>query len=194
MSFRTVVIRWFDPLNKDIEDPTAFEIVNFNYQVTNLPIAGLSEDLEVFVYEEPFPQPPIDWRTHYLATHEGMYDEFSVEWPTNRLWKKTYEVLERSKEELKVSVDDEKYFANDQLFPIQKQMEYLAMYAAGIKRLVQNQTIPAALQDIFDKADAKIELIYQNHLLALQKKADIEAENPVDLDAGWENVDPETQV
>lgn len=194
MSFRTIVIRWFDPLNKDIEDPTAFEIVNFDYQVLSLPISGLAEDLEVFVFEEPFPQPPIDDRTHFLESHEGMYDEFSIEWPTNRLWKKTYQVVERSKDELKISVDDEKYNANNQLFPIQKQIEYLAMYAAGIKRLVQNQNIPVELQNIFDKADAKIELIYQNHLLALQKKADVEAENPVDLDAGWENVDPETEI
>ena len=181
-----VLVRWTDPQNKDYNNPGAIQILNSNAILTSPNVIGLDPDLEYFVKREPFPYPNVDHRIQAVKTSEWIFDEQDTEYPELKVWKKTYETIARSKDEIKDAVEEEEANANNVMFPYKNVMKYIGLYAAIVRREAKGLSITAKQQEILDKVEAKLEKLWNNHILREQKNADIDSENPIDVDYGWE--------
>jgi hypothetical protein len=173
------------------EDNTEFTVVNFNYNPLSLPIQGLSENMEVLVKREPYAIPEYDPRLKRLVTSYDISEEYDTEHPTSRMWVKTYSLLDRSTDEKIISVSEAENDANYQVFPTQDHFKYMVLAIAIIDRKASGMTISAAQQTLLNRVQNRATKIWQNHVISQQKAAAIEAAQEVDLDEGWENIDPE---
>lgn len=185
-----MLIKWNDINDKVLNDPSKFIIIH--EKVTSPSLVGLDPDLEYFAERIPYERPVTDLRLAYIQEVLTMTED--IETSTNcRFYDITFNVIERTIFEKKASVDDMKNQANFQVFPSSKHLEYLAMYAAIIRRQLNNQNITPEMNSLVAKVEAKITKIWANHIEALDKKAAINASAQINLDEGWETVDPETE-
>ena len=190
MASRYMLIRWNDVNDKVLNDTSKFVIINDN--VINPSLIGLSPDLEYFAERIPFAYPKLDIRLAYPQETITMTED--VESSTLcRYYDKTWEVIERSLFEKHASIDNEKNNANFGVFPLEKQLEYLAMYAAIIRRELKNQNVTTEMAALANKVEAKVTKIWANHIEALDKKLAADNAQQINLDEGWENIDPETE-
>jgi hypothetical protein len=81
--------------------------------------------------------------------------------------------------------------ANYKVFPNNKQLKYIVLSLAIIDRKASGLTISPKQQAILDKLQAKAQKIWTNHIAGETKATAVTAGQLVDLDAGWESVDPE---
>ena len=191
-SFRTIVVEWDDTVTvRDVENLNSYRIVNNNYLVNSLPVLGLSPELEVFVYKQLSEMPPVDYRLYNVLVQEGCIDSLDATWPTNRIYARQFSIIERDSAGLFESVEQEENLANAGVFPYEKQLKYMAMYLGILDRKIDGLAIPVKLQLLKPKMDAKIELIYQNYINALNKIQAIKDEENMDIDLGWNISDPE---
>lgn len=193
MSIPCVLIQWLNAADKDVTDPAKYLILNNDYKPVQLPVQGLSPELEVFVKYTPFPRPIEDPRLVVIEEIEGPVDEMDETHTSNRKWVKTFNVKERTADDKKSSVDEAKSDANLGVFPPKKHLEYLTLYAVISRREARGLTITPAQQLILDKFEAKASRIWFNHINALAKKADIDSSQAIDLDSNWETIDPEDE-
>lgn len=185
MTIPCVVIQWEDA------EKTRFSVVNYDFNVTFLPVIGLDPNLEILVKRTPFGVPAHDTRLKVLVTSQNLLDQFDAEYPTQRIWQTTYSLQDRSPEEKCESVCELENDANYKVFPNKKQLKFLTLALAIIDRKADGLTITAKQQGILDKLQTKAQKFWTNHLLCADKKAAITAGQECDLDAGWENADPE---
>ena len=191
MAENYMLIRWNDPQDKVLNDISKFEIVNENVTIPSL--IGLSPDLEYFAERIPYAYPESDERLEIVSETRVMTED--IEPVTEcRYYDLLYSAEDRTKDDKKSSVEDLMNQANSSVFPSKKQLLYLAMYTAIVDRKHSGQNITPAMQDVYDKVDAKITKMWQNYLLNLSKQDDIDNDLPPFLDLGWEDVDPETEV
>lgn len=184
-----MLIRWNDVNDKVLNDTTKFVIVNDNVITPSL--VNLDPDLEYFAERIPYSYPELDIRLAYPQETITMTED--IETITGcRYYNKTWQVIERSILEKHASIDNEKNIANFGVFPLEKQLEYLAMYAAIIRRELHNQNVTTEMTNLVNKVEAKVTNIWLNHIEALDKKAAADLGQQINLDEGWENVDPET--
>lgn len=182
-----IVIKWDNVNNKDYNDPSSYTVVNWHYIVENLPVQGLDLDLEVLVKRTPFNIPAYDSRLVLLSVNQQPVDEADDEHPTNKKWVTTYELLERSGDEKKVSVEEAELENNLGVFPTKKQLKYLLLYTAITRREALGLNISPEQQLILDKGDLLAEKVWFNHVEAISKKEAIDSGQEIDLDENWEN-------
>lgn len=191
-SFRTIVVEWDDTVTvRDIENVGAWHVVNNNYIVNFLPVQGLSSNLEIFVYKQLSERPPVDYRLFNVLVQEGPIDSIDQAWPGHRIYARQFSIVARDSTQLFQSVEQEENLANAGVFPYEKQLKYMAMYLGILDRKIDGLSIPVKLQLLKPKMDAKIELIYQNYINALNKIQAIKDEENMDIDLGWNISDPE---
>jgi hypothetical protein len=193
MAIPCVLIQWKNVADKDVTDSTKYIVLNKNYNPLSLPIQGLDPQLEVFVKNTPFARPVEDMRLVSIKEVESPVDEFDSVHTTTRKWVITYEVVERTNEDKKNSVDEVESDANFGVFPTKKQLKYLALYAVISRREARGLTISPVQQAILDKFEAKAQRIWINHIEGLNKKGAIDANQPLNLDENWETIDPEDE-
>lgn len=186
MSVKCVLIQWKDKADKDVTNPAKYTILNNNYIVENLPISGLQDDLEVFVKREPFAAPDEDSRLVIIQHIESPVDEMDSEHTNNRIWLKTYQVVPRAKDDLKVSVDESKSFANLRLLPETEQLELLALYTALERKERKGGNMSEQELAYLAKGDTVAQKLWYNRMVANAKKVDIDNDLTPDLDSGWE--------
>ena len=179
-----IVIQWD-------ETRTEYTVVNFNYKPATLPIIGLDPDLEVLVKRTPYDIPEYDPRLKVLVTTQGASDEFDTQYPTTKKWLTTYTLLDRATPDKLNSVLEAENDANYKVFPNNKQLKYIVLSLAIIDRKASGLTISPKQQIILDKLQAKANMIWTNHIAGETKATAVTAGQLVDLDAGWESVDPE---
>jgi hypothetical protein len=186
-----MLVRWYDPQDKVLNDLSKFEIVNEN--VANPSLIGLAPDLEYFAERIPYAYPESDPRLEIVQEIRTMTEDIETETGV-RYYDLIYNPIQRTDDDKKNSVDDLMNQANSSVFPTKKQLLYLAMYTAIVDRKHSSQTITTEMQDVYDKVEAKITKMWQNYLLNLDKKTAIDLDQPPFLDDGWEDVDPEDEV
>lgn len=186
------LIQWYNVNDKDVTNPTKYRIVKRNQNI-NPPVLGLDADLEYFVIRIPYAIPEYDPRLVILENIESPVDEFDVEFPTLRKWHISYNIVDRTIDDKKNSVDEVKELANLEVFPTKKHLEYLTLYAVISRRESLGLNISPAQQLILDRFEAKAQKIWLNYINSLAKKADLENNIGVDLDTNWENIDPENE-
>lgn len=182
-----VLIQWHDA------EKTAYSVVNYNYNPTYLPVVGLDSDLEVLVKRTPYVRPEYDVRLKNLITSYSVSESFDSEYTQNRMWLEEFNLIDREVNDQITSVSESENYANYQVFPNEKQLKYLTVAMAATIRYARGLTITTAESDIMDKVIAKGLRIYQNHLLSEAKKDSLNVGAMVDLDYGWQNVDPENE-
>lgn len=188
---RGIVVQWDDTVTvKDVQNLDSYTIVNTNYQFTILP-TGLDPNLEIFIYRQLSEMPPVDYRLFNVLVQEGCIDSLDQTYPLNRIYARQFSVIERDTTELFESVEQEENLANFNVFKYEKQFKFLLMYCGYLERKIDGLSIPAALQNVADKTNTRQELIYQNHVNALNKKEAIRNEENFDIDLGWNDTDPE---
>lgn len=185
MAFKCVLIKWNEP------EKLTFEEVNMDTQLENPNVIGLDPDLEYLVKREPFVRPNYDTRLQRLVITQDVVDEVDAEYPPLRKWETTYSLIERTADEKKTSVNEAENIAASRVFPLNQQLRYLAMYAIILRREVLGLSVTPAMQQVIDKVEAKGLLIWQNYIAGKAKKAEIDLGNIVDLDADWEDVNPD---
>jgi hypothetical protein len=191
-SFRTIVVEWDDTVTvRDLSNTDIWRIVNSNYGVLSLPVSGLNENLEIFVYRQLNNFPPVDFRLQNVLVEEGCIDSLDGTWTDNRIYARQYTIVQKDTTQLKESVEQEENVANAGVFPYEKQLKYIALYLGILDRKIDGLAIPATLQTLKPKMDDKIELIYQNYVNAQNKKQAINNEESFDIDLGWNDTDPE---
>lgn len=181
-----VVIQWNT-------ERTAYSVVNYNYNPISLPITGLSSDFEVLVKRTPYAMPEYDTRLKVLVTTYAPSETYDATYTTNRMWVETFGLLDRSNSEQMTSVDEAENYANFQVFPSEKQIKYIVLTLSILDRKASGLTVSAKQQAILDRVNAKALRIWTNHILGETKKDSLNAGNLVDLDYGWENIDPEVE-
>lgn len=186
MSIACVLIKWVNVADKDVTNPSKYLVLNKNYNPVSLPVVGLADDLEVFVKREPYPVPDEDSRLVLIQNNEMPVDELDLEHTNNRIWLKTYSVVPRSKDDLKISVDESKGFANLRLLPEQEQLEMLALYTALERKERKGGVLSDAENAYLQKGDAVAQKLWYNRTVATAKKTDIDNDLTPDLDNGWE--------
>jgi len=179
-----VVIQWN-------ADRTSYSVVNYNYQVSNLPIIGLDDNLEVLVKRTPFVKPNYDPRLKVLITLLGVSEDYDTEFPLNRKWEETFELQDRSLEDQKISIVEAENYANLKVFPTNKQFKYIVLMSAITYRLTSGMTLTTKEQEIADIFIAKAQKIFTNCNVCESKKTALDDGELVDLDSDWENTDPE---
>lgn len=185
-----MLVRWNDPQDKVLNDTSKFVIVNEN--VTTPSLIGLAPDLEYFAEKVPYAYPESDERLEIVQEARVMTEDVETETGC-RYYDLLYNAIDRTNDEKKDSVEDLMNQANSLVFPSKKQLLYLAMYTAIVHRIHSGQNVTPAMQDVYDKVDAKITKMWQNYLLNLDKKDDIDNSLPPFLDEGWEIIDPENE-
>jgi len=185
-----MLVRWNDINDKVLNDPTKFDIINDN--VINPSLIDLAIDLEYFAERIPFSYPELDERLAYTQEVITMTEDVEVS-TVVRYYDKTWNVIDRSLLEKFSSIDNEKNIANFNVFPLEKQLEYLAMYSAIIRRELKNQNVTNEMTALADKVEAKVSKIWANHITALDKKTAAQNEQPINLDEDWDNIAPETE-
>jgi hypothetical protein len=185
-----MLIKWNDINDKVLNDPSKFVIIH--ELVTSPSLQGLDPDLEYFAERIPYEYPVIDIRLAYVRDNITMTND--IETSTGcRYYDRIYQVIERPLAEKLNSIDDVKNQANFGVFPYTKHLEYLAMYAAIIRRELKNQALTPAMINLRDKVEAKITRIWKNHITANTKKEAATAGNPIELDTDWQTNDPENE-
>lgn len=190
MANNYMLIRWNDVNDKVLNDETKFQIVN--EEVINPSLIGLSPDLEYFAERIPYSYPDSDERLEIVQEARVMTEDIESETGV-RYYDLIYSATDRTKEDKKSSVEDLMNQANSSVFPSKKQLLYLAMYTAIVDRKHSGQNITPAMQNVYNKVDAKITKMWQNYLLHLSKQNDIDSDLPPFLDIGWKDIDPETE-
>lgn len=180
----TVVIQW------DAARET-FKVINYNYICTEFPIQGLDPDLEVLVKRTPFAMPDYDSRLMNLVLTQDISTGFDPIYPSQKQWITTYSLEPRTAAELTSAVADAENDANYKVFPTAKQFKYMVLACAIIDRKASGLTITPAQQTMLDKLQAKASKIWSNHITANAKRNEITTVGTVNLDAGWEIIDPE---
>lgn len=187
------LIQWLNVADKDVNDPLKYRIIK-QHQNVNLPVSGLDLDLEYFVERQPFAVPEYDPRLVILKISNYPVDELDSEFTANRMWITSYEVVERTVDDKKLSVEESESDANVQVFPSKRHLKYLTLYAIISRREALGLNITPAQQEILDKVETKGARLWQNHTVAIDKKSVLDAGNPVDLDSDWELIDPEDEA
>lgn len=182
-----ILIQWLN------EQKTNFIVINWNAVLENPTVVGLAPDLEYCVKRTPFPIPEYDPRLTNLVTIQNLGD-YDTEYPQLLQWITTYELQDRTIEEKKISVEESEADANFGVFPTNKHLKLLALSVAIIDRKASGLTINATQQAILDLLQDKAQRIWNNHVTAQNKKAELDANNPVDLDTDWETIDPENEA
>lgn len=181
-----VVIQW-NPAH------TEYTVVNFNYNPLALPVQGLDPALEVLVKRTPYDVPEYDVRLKYLVTNNSISTSYDSIYTTSRKWLTTYYLVAQADSVKKQSVDEVENDANYQVFPNTKQLKLLTIAVAVIDRKASGLTITPKQQAVLDLVQAKALKIWNNYLNGVALKEAIDAQQEVDLDEGWENVDPENE-
>ncbi len=176
-----VVIQWSNP------SKTEFTVVNFDYEVSSLPVQGLDPSLEVLVKRTPYTIPDYDPRLKYLVTNYSVSITYDSIYPTNRKWLTTYYLANLTSSEKKISVDESENDANYKVFPNNQQLKLLTLGIAILERKASGLTITPKQQSILNRITKKGNKIWNNHINAGNKKEAIDDNMEVDLDSGWEN-------
>jgi len=187
---RSVIIEWDDTVTvRDLNNTAAYKVVNFNYP--GFPV-GLNEDMEVFIYRSEN-QPPIDYRLYNLVVSEGCLNQQDSIFPAYRIYVRAYDVVERDTTDIFESIEQEENTANQSVFPYEKQLKYFVFYMGIHRRETQGFNITAKQQAILDKVEAKMENMWMNYIESENKKKSISDQENIDIDFGWNDVDPETE-
>lgn len=181
-----IVIEWNN-------DSTSFTVVNWDYKPAFLPVVGLTPGLEVLVKRKPYELPEYDTRLKYLQATYMVSEDFDSEHQTNRKWLEIFGLADRTIEEQIISVNEAENFANYGVFPIDKHLKYIAITLAILDKKSRGLTISTKEQSILDKVNAKALRIWNNHILGEAKKDTLNIGGLINLDDGWENVDPENE-
>ena len=176
-------------IEKGVQFPNGYRIVNYNANVASFPIIGLDPNLEVLVKRTPFAIPDYDPRLVLLQVSQqpSAEAEFDEQYPTQRMWLTTYSLVERSTDDKAISVDESENDANYQVFPTREQLKHIVLAIAIVDRKASGLTITAKQQLILDKVQSKAAKIWNNHVVSEAKKAELIQGLEVDLDADWEN-------
>jgi hypothetical protein len=176
-------------IEKGVQFPNGYRIVNYNANVASFPIIGLDPNLEVLVKRTPFAIPDYDPRLVLLQVIQqpSLENEFDEQYPTQRMWVTTYSLVERDAADKAISVDESENDANYQVFPTKKQLKYMVLAIAIVDRKASGLTISTKQQQILDSLQAKAAKIWNNHIVGEAKKAELIQGVEVDLDSDWEN-------
>lgn len=175
-------------IEKGEQFTNGFRVVNWNFTANSFPIPGLAENLEVLVKRTPYEMPDYDPRLYDLVVSQQPSDEgvFDSEHTTQRMWLITYSLQDCSLEQKEKAVDEAENLHNLNHIPTQKILKYMAVGIAVADRRAQGLTITAGMQTFMDNFHTKAQKIWENNVISSQKKADLQAGNEVDLDAGYE--------
>jgi hypothetical protein len=184
---------WLDVNNKDITDPSTFAIVE-EFE-TDPSLIGLSPELEYFKQRIPFSKPSVDPLLAYITEVITLTDDIEVvEGVDVRCYDRTFSVTLFDNDTIKDNIENIKNDSNTLVFPDTKRLEYLAMYAAINERKRQNLNITPEMEAIVEKVEAKVARIWNNHITSLTKKEAVDLGDPIDINNGWETLDPENEV
>ena len=174
-------------------DSTEFNVVNFDYKPAFLPVIGLTPGLEVLVKRTPYAVPEYNSRLYVLSVQHNLSVDYDSEHAGNRMWLETYSLINRSVADKIVSVNDAKNYANYNVFPQQKHLEYLLIGLCIVNKKSSGLTLTEKEESILDKITDKGLLVWQNRINAEQKIDSLNAGAEVDLDYNWNDEDPETE-
>lgn len=178
-----VLIRWNEP------EKLTYEIINWNKQLINPNVVGLDNDLEYLEKTIPNEQPTFDSRLFNLIITQEFKDEESVN-PPLRKWEITYSLQDKNKEQKKISIVETEQLASEEVMPMNQFMRFTVMYCIILKRKIDGLSISTEQQDILDKYETKGLSIWQNWINGLTKKSDIDIDNSIDIDSGWNSINP----
>lgn len=187
-----MLIQWNDLNDRPLNDPTKYIVLKEFEQ--NPSLQGLAPELEYFQENIPFEYPVADFRlVTILDTITFTEDIVVVDGLDVRVYKRTYTVEDRTNEEKDVTIEEMKNDANIQVFPPNKHLEYLTMYAIIVRREFLGLTITPTQQAILDKVEAKGLKMWQNHITEITKKQAVIDNQPLNIDEDWETIDPEDE-
>jgi len=187
-----MLIQWNDLNDRPLNDPTKYIVLKEFEQ--NPSLQGLAPQLEYFQENIPFEYPVADFRL-VTVTNTVTFTEniVVVDGVDVRQYDRTYTVVDRSNEEKDVTIEEMKNDANIQVFPPNKHLEYLTMYAIIVRREFLGLSITPNQQAILDKVEAKGLKMWQNHITESTKKQAVIDDQPLNIDEDWETIDPENE-
>jgi len=152
-------------------------------------ISGLDLDLEYLAKYAPENKPTFDTRLYNLQINreQGTGDnEFHPTYPNLRQWRITYELIQKSDDEIKEAITDEEEIANNSVFPNKKQLKNIVLALAILNRKINGVNLIQRELDMLDNIHAKAMKIWLNEQNADEKIAIVDAGGIPNLDDGWE--------
>lgn len=151
-------------------------------------IVGLDPDLQWLAVYQPFMQPDYDPRVFVLVETKEVLPTTPHPVYTNLMqYKITYAVAKKTNTEIESSLVNAEQVANQNVFPIDKQLKLLTLSVAVLFRSVQGISLNAKETAIKNKLMDLAVKIWQNDSMFADKKAALIAGQKVDIDSGWTN-------
>lgn len=135
----------------------------------------------------PFNKPQVDDRITRIITTTGYVDKNHPTYTQIKQWKTTYDVVQKSIDEIKTVVSMLEDQKNSTVFPVQKQLKYMSITLKALYKLVINgNAISQKEQRIIDKFLQQVSKISANADIANSKKSAIVEGIIPDLDIEWQ--------
>lgn len=191
-----VAIQWHDVKDKDITNPSKYTILNDNWTITmsDIPLMGLADDVEVFVKRNTNSYPTEDPRLVLVVSTYAPMDKQDSEYPNYRIWDKQYTITERTADDKKASVDTACSNANAQVYSTEKRAQYDDVYSVALRKKTDGIELTGIEKDIMVKKELYANSMVANISIANAKKHAIDEGIPVDLDSDWLTDDPTINV
>ena len=178
----TVLIRW-----NDHPERTEYTVLNENLTLNSdfLPPTGMDPDLEVLVPYIPYEIPDYDPRIHYLQITKVPTTTPHPTYTQVNQWLITYNIIKRTNDEIKESIENAKNDSNNLAFPIQKQLEHIVVGLNALKKYVLGQNL-SPVELVVNQRITQ----YANTLLANREneellKGIVDADGEPNLNEGW---------
>jgi hypothetical protein len=178
------LIEWVDADDQTLNDSSKYTIIKEN--ITS-PSTGLDPGLEYFVTDIPYDIPEYDTRLVYIESTKTMLDETDEN--GYRKWQITYASVDRTDEEKQISIEEEEVIQNTTILPTSKQIKYLLIYIALVRRESLGLTMTDTMTSFMDDVDAKALKVWQNNITASAKIKCLESGDEICIDEDWENED-----
>jgi len=164
------------------------EIINFNYSVSDefLPPQGLDPDLQCLAKYEPFPQPELDARVFKLVITNEVTNVNHPIYPAVKAYKITYSEERRTKEEMKLAVDNAWFYANQSVYAFYDSDNFQSKSIAILYKKSEGQALEVWETEFLELISNMTAKIQNNDSVKAQKYAAIDANQIVDTDLGWE--------
>lgn len=149
------------------------------------PVIGLDPNLEYCVKRTPFPEPDFDPRLFSLDVIGARGTEPDAEFPHLHPWNITFATVARTKPEIKNHIRNKEREQLSLHFAQADVTKKLLLIVAAIARDVKKFELTPDELAVLDEMTAVVVKVKTNDQHAAQLEQDVDADLPVDIDAGW---------
>lgn len=180
---RFLVINWDTITIRTTDKVTKNMITNFNYLASTLP-TGLEPTLELFAYKGEIENAASDL-LYYKESSYTFFDTLDNTFGTRTCKLQTIPTY-RDSTDLFESIDYVKAQHNQEIFELQKQIEFLLFFCAYNYKVAHSQPIPSKLENVLLPKFLQVaEDWYINYINAEGKKDAVRNEEAIDIESGW---------